>query len=1343
MRLIVLCAALFAFCAGAFAAVPPALNEWRDWVLATHPDAECPRQASQLDRRRCAWPGRLELAVDATGAQFSQRWTVYGESWVTLPGDRELWPLEVTSNGRAAAVLERDGRPALRLDAGSYELRGRWRWQEAPQSLAVPADTALLGLTLNGAVVAIPALDEAGRLWLRPQEQSAAGADDAAKLEVFRLLRDDIPLRLDTVLRLSVAGKPRELLLGRALLADAEPLQFDSPLPARIEADGRLRVQVRAGEWELRLRSRFTGVPEQFRMERLDDGWPAQEIWAFAADPALRRVQVGGAPTVDPSQLDLPAEFANLPTFLLAADSTLKLDQQYRGDAAPAANELQLERTLWLDFEGAGATVLDRIDGRMSQGWRLQAQPALALGRVSVNGEPQLVTRLQPDGPAGVEVRDPELRVEALSRVDALSALDASGWDSDFQRVRLALQLPPGWKLWHAAGPDQVENSWLAGWDLWDIFLALLIVGACFRVLGPRWAAVAAVGVALAFHERESPVALLLPLLAVVALLRVLGAGRLRGWLLRTGYLLGLLLALAVLAFAVEQVRQGIYPQLERGDYATLDEGGSMVADTMAAAPMEEEALAAAAARQEVEASMVQRKMMAPPAPAAPPRPRYQPDANVQTGPGQPAWSWRSAQLEWSGPVKAGQPLDLYVTGPWLTRLLKFLEVILVTALAVALGRALLRARPALPAPGGGAPLAAVLLGACVWSAQPPVVEAAEFPPEALLQEFQQRLLQAPACAPDCATINALDLRLEGDQLRLRLDVSAGTGLGLPLPVTAGWQPRTVLVDDRPADGLARQTQALLLPLSAGRHAVVLEGPVASDELSLQFALAPRYVSVAAEQWEVFGLARQGLAANTLQLQKRERSARGDALLADAPKPFVLVQREIRMDLDWQVTTTVTRLAPAQGAINLSVPLLPGESVISADTTVADGKVAVSLGARQAQSRWRSVLPAAAKLTLNAPETAQWVESWVVAPSPRWHVEGSGLTPIKGEGGDRLRWRPWPGETLTLAARQPAAVSGAVTTVERAALTLAPGRRSAALSLDLAISSSVGGDYALALQEPGELKRVTVNGVELGQAGGEAQVLLPLTPGSNQVSIGWELPRGVGLHTATPNLALTSPATNVTLQLELPQDRWPLWLQGPTMGPAMLYWGVLVVIIAVAFGLAALVRRLGLGIPLGAGQWLLLGIGMSTVNLAGSVVVVLWFFALEARRRLPMPALRWRHNLIQAGLALWSLLALACLFATVPESLLAAPDMQVTGNGSHNYMYRWYQDHSGGQLPQAAVISLPLWVYRLAMLAWSLWLTFALLRWVKWGWQAFSQGQLWLPKAAPARPATPAGDQPG
>jgi hypothetical protein len=40
-----------------------------------------------------------------------------------------------------------------------------------------------------------------------------------------------------------------------------------------------------------------------------------------------------------------------------------------------------------------------------------------------------------------------------------------------------------------------------------------------------------------------------------------------------------------------------------------------------------------------------------------------------------------------------------------------------------------------------------------------------------------------------------------------------------------------------------------------------------------------------------------------------------------------------------------------------------------------------------------------------------------------------------------------------------------------------------------------------------------------------------------------------------------------------------------------------------------------------------------------------------------------------------------------------------------------------------------MWIYKTLILAWALWLSFALLRWLPWVWQCFSSQGLWRTRA--------------
>src|SRR5690606_801505 len=141
---------------------------------------------------------------------------------------------------------------------------------------------------------------------------------------------------------------------------------------------------------------------------------------------------------------------------------------------------------------------------------------------------------------------------------------------------------------------------------------------------------------------------------------------------------------------------------------------------------------------------------------------------------------------------------------------------------------------------------------------------------------------------------------------------------------------------------------------------------------------------------------------------------------------------------------------------------------------------------------------------------------------------------------------------------------------------------------------------------------------------------------------------------------------------------------------------------AVLLALAFALGRSG-WTPLGFGDWSLLALGLCTVRLEAGVLLLLWFLALRWRAAKAESLSRRTHNLVQALLAFGTLVVMGTLLATVPDALLSWPDMWVEGNGSYGSVLRWYQDRVSGAWPTATLVTVPLWVYRLAMLAWSLW----------------------------------------
>ena len=1334
---------------------PDELNQWTEWILDEHDEIQCIPLGAEAEKRQCAWPGKLKIDVNSTGATFEQVWQVYSESWIVLPGNQEHWPIDILVNEAPFSLLEYNGYPALRLPIGKHRITGKFNWSQIPQYLQIAENTALIEVVIAGEQKRWPNIDPNARLYLKDSMATDINAErnNRVDVEVFRKLIDGVPVSMETILNLKVSGKPRELQLGRFLLANNEVTRISSPLPARIEDSGDLRIQVRAGNWTVIVHSRFTENPKQLAMERRSKDWPTQELWSFVAAPSIRGVKLEGAPSIDPSQLNLPDAWKKLPTYLIETDSLLTLQEEYRGDATPSGNEIRNTRTLWLDFDGAKATVKDNLNGVMYKDWRLTTNPEMQLGRAVVNGIPQLVTRMDERDNAGVEIRQHNFSLEALSRLEDWHTLSATGWQHDMTSLNMNINLPPGWRLWHATGADSVSYSWISRWDLWDLFICFLIVGSAFKLLGMPTALLALLTMILTYHERNAPVWTWIFLILIVSLLRVLPKGTFRYFVSMIGYFVVSCLLIIGLIFAIQQIRKGIYPQLEYTRAINASYQNNWQNELSRQPTLQEEPITtlnssadyALQAKPDSYEDSTYKSLSR--VKKSGKTQRYQENIQTQTGPGEPTWQWQTARLNWSGPVTSDTQLRFYLTPPWVTRLLMFAQTLLLSALIFVLTRELFRQTRSLStgdessrtAPSSNHSAKVLLCLICSFvGLSSSEMKAQSFPPEYLLEKWEERLLNKPDCAPHCLALNQVRITIENEKMLIRMRADAGTPLALPISTHTTWRIEKLEKNGLENEYLMHDGQLQWLPLNGGINEVVLHATINSDTIVVPFAITPHNVEVDAESWDVLGMVNQRVPSKSLQFEKREKSAEKDSLLPASIKPFVKVDRHIVLDRDWMVHTTVRRVAPQTGAVAVNIPLLKGESVVSENSTIIEQNeqrlVAVTLAANQNNTSWASTLNPVERIELKGMDNPNFVESWSVEASPFWHIRTSGLTPVKNNQEQVpfiYRWLPWPGEQVIIDIDRPIPVPGPTTTVESIVLRAKPGARSTQLEATLQIHTSMGSDFRIEAPPGAELERIEIDSVKIPKQEDNSTLTLPLHPGQQTAKIMWSIPQGVAFKTSTPHLSLSTEPNNIQMSLTFPKSRWPLLVSGPDLGPAMLYWGLLLVMLFVAVSLGQIVRRFNLNIPLRTRHWIFLMLGMSTVNLLGILPVIVWFFVMDARMRLKRGLTRAHFNLMQVGLIGISSIAAICLFATIPQSLLSTPNMQVAGNGSNNYFYQWYQDNSGVSLPQGHVYSLPIECYRLAMLAWSLWLAFALLRWARWSWQCFSHNRLWFSKKDP------------
>ena len=1342
--------------------VPPPLRDWQGWVLHDVPQHACPflaNQAPDAGNRQCAWPGRLSLDAGKDGGRFGLDVHVDAPSWVALPGDARAWPQAVTANRQPAVVLRHDGQPMLWLLPGDYQLQGTLPWTERPARLRVSAAIGLVALSVDGTAVA--RIERNGDELTLGEAAAAQRAADALSLRVYRKLDDGLPAVLQTRLQLDVAGSAREQLLGPALPAGFVATTLSGDLPARLESDGRLRVQLRPGQWTLTLAARAIASLEKVALKLPSAPWPRQEVWSYADDPAFRTSRAEGR-AVDAAQAGVPDDWSDQPAFALDDNAGLAIAAGARGDEGGKGDQLHLQRELWLDFDGRGLRAADHLTGELRHRQRLDASAPWQLQRASQDDAPLLISKGS-DGRSGIELRTRDLDLLAGLRLPAHGgAIPSSGWQLPLEGIDATLHLPYGYRLVAAPGADRAPDTWVARWSLLDLFVLALVALLAGRLLGWRWALLAALYLALGRHEQGAPLWTLAVVLLLALLLRALPEGRLRA-AVRTGAMVVFVLAvLWSLPFAARQLQYALHPQLEGGPFVHVQ-----FADAMPGQGLKQEV------RPQVELAYTNAAVPppppAPPAPpsgppvlaepavAAQPSPRmgantqllssvtvtaaklqgpgpndFDSRSTIQAGAGTPSWNQgNDYRLGWSGPVSAEQTTRLLIAPRWLVRLLRIAMVALLAALLAKLLTGLRPWRLPWPSARGVNVVGALLLAIALL---PAVSHAQNLPDQDLLDQLKSRLTEAPKCAPGCAMVAQAQLQAGGDTLDLALEVHTGASVALPLPQPdAALQLLAASVDGHAA-ALVRSGGQALLRLDRGVHRVGLHYRTGvADSASLRFVLPPQHVAFSGQGWSLDGVDDGRLLGDSLALQRVRAAGNGSQPTAaqDFP-PYVRLTRRLLLGVDWRVENTVERIAPEQGGFSLSLPLLPGEHPQGDGVLVKNGRIDVTFNGSSNEVRWTSRLDHAARLALTAPALGKRAEVWEVVAAPMWHVDAHGVPTSASD--DGLRFQPLPGETLQLGFSQPAALDGGSLAFDDVAVRSGVGERSTETTLALKARSTRGGEHAITLPAGAELLEASRDGEPVNLAVRNGKLGLPLLPGEHAYRVRLREPHGVAASLRTPAFALDAPAANIAAELDLPQDRWVLWTWGPTTGPAVLYWSQLVVLLLVAWLLARHAPT-----PLRYRHWLLLGLGFSAFAWGAYALVVAWLILLGLRARWAPPERARGFNLAQLGLALLTVLALAVLVAAVPKGLLGVPDMHVAGNGSDAWRLRWFADQSAGVLPADGVLSVSLWWYKLAMLAWALWLAFALIGWLQWAFGAWTHGGYWhqrepKPAAAPPPP---------
>ena len=1013
---------------------------------------------------------------------------------------------------------------------------------------------------------------------------------------------------------------------------------------------------------------------------------------------------------------------------------------------------------------------------------RLAVGKEVHLGRVSINGEDAIITRIPGSEGAGVELQNVELQISADSRFEGFpSTMPAVAWKHDLKSLRTVFHFGPGWLLFHVGGADEASETWIARWTLLDLFMLLVLSLAASRLWGLRWGLLLSLTLALTLTEEGAPTWLWAILLAFEGLCWTLSRERNdskerskpRERALRVLKVLWwvpfLVLMLVSLAYSLDELRFAINPssQASSQPMAPYEAEQSQLignaAPAMEPSPKGKKVLLQEdqEAEEDLEEKVAEEGDMGPRKARGPgayggssssygiKSRRYVPSgqnaqAAVQTGPGLPRWSGNSATLTWNGPVTQDEKLHLWMIPPSITRFLSSLRVALLFVLILFLIRRQLSAAAKQTLQNASA--ATLVLGALIcmgFSLTYVPTALADIPPKEMLDELREHLKKPPACRPHCVALDKVEVRAEDNSISMRLRVAAQATSAFALPGRAeSWLPSDVRLDGQSAKGLLQRNKRMYLRVPRGSHTVDLQGTLRGrDAFTIPMNARTPTVEAIGEGWQIEQRSGSGGTDSTLTLHRIQKAETGGDLsigtsVAGANTtgpmsketrtfpPLLRVIHTFSFGLTWEKQTRVERLTPLGASVAFSMKLLQGESVLTEGIEVEGGRIRAVLEADASILEWRSSLRKSPGFLLQAEDDGPLLHEWVLSTSPIWHVEFAGTKALhRNSSASTWRFRPWRGEKLKVKVTKPQIAKGSTRTFDHAELSVAPGSRSTETRLKLAMRSSRGGSLVLVLPKGAKGESLLVDGTERPMRQNSRQLNIASSPGRQSVEVRWREPRGVSLFTESSQVKISNKGSthkiaNLDVEVTPGAGRWVLFTAGPGMGPSVMFWAALLLVAIASLALS----RISF-VPLRYHQWFLFGIGLTQGPLWLSFILVGWFLAVGLRdknRELPW----WAFSSFQMLLLLWTMVALGGLITLVGQGLLGNPEMQIIGNGSGSQLLRWTTARAALRDTQSWFISVPILVYRGLMLAWALWLALSFLKWARWATSAFGRGGL-------------------
>lgn len=597
----------------------------------------------------------------------------------------------------------------------------------------------------------------------------------------------------------------------------------------------------------------------------------------------------------------------------------------------------------------------------------------------------------------------------------------------------------------------------------------------------------------------------------------------------------------------------------------------------------------------------------------------------------------------------------------------------------------------------------------------------AQYPNDFTLKELEKEITKKEDCsALVCNTVNNISIKeinLEKRTIKLILAVDARVDSLAILPInTSEVSVHSLSLNQKPWYGAGVSNNGQIT-------VAILKG---SNEFELELFVKGQSFNLSGYQKKIVDLSNSKylrVTNSTIEILKEGGKATTEEVVSKFTTiPFFVVDRTIILDQKWKVRTTVSLLDEIGNSIprTLTINALPGESVLSENIKNDDGKIIVNITNKPVI--FESILEEKPQLIANG--SKDYLQKINFINNSNWLFNFSSLEPVSKDTNTRYAssysWLFWPEDKLVLNINKPIAVKGDAVAVQSINASLNTQKTPNELSYVINLKASLGSKVKLQYPNDLTLKNVLLNNQEIPFKSDNNILIVDVNSGENTINLTMDTKEGLPLVHHYPQLKLEIPSNNYTYNLEMPKQRWVIWTGGANLRASILLWGILIACVLFAYPISKAIKS-----PLGWIGWSLLLVGLSQSGLWGLFLVVIWFGLIHFKQFGNLDNVkRFNFNAIQVLLVILTIAVASSAISTVAKGLLNYPNLFLEGEGTYINKISWYSQQVDQFSPW--LLSLPMWVYRVLMFSWSIWFAFNIMKWLKWAWEGFSRGGVWI-----------------